>query len=136
MGAGQKKRRKDIVRAEQGVRLMDYFFDDTFNPAYEFRFDGETVNAMLASFASLYDENDDNSEWFAKLKQAAAGAGFAAENAEYKANPDKYKGNVADAAEIVRIAKPGSPHSPDLCTVMRILGKDRSAQRLKAAQRS
>ena len=136
MGAGQKKRRKDIVRAEQGVRLMDYFFDDTFNPAYEFRFDGETVNAMLASFASLYDENDDNSEWFAKLKQAAAGAGFAAENAEYKANPEKYKGNVSDAAEIVRIAITGSPNSPDLCTVMRILGKDRSAQRLKAAQRS
>ena len=44
MGAGQKKRRKDIERAGQGVRLFDYFFDDTFAPEYSFRFDNDTVN--------------------------------------------------------------------------------------------
>lgn len=134
MGAGQKKRRKDIVRAEQGVRLMDYFFDDTFAPAYSFRFEADTVNAMLAAFADMYDEKDDNSAWFAKLKQAAAKAGFAAENAEYKANPSAYKGNVSDAAEIVRIAITGSPNSPDLCTVMGILGRERSLARIAAAR--
>ena len=135
MGAGAKKKRKDIVRAEQGVRLMDYFFDDTFAPEYSYRADNETVNKMLEGFAALYDENDDNSAWFAKLKQAAAGAGFAAENAEYKLNPEAYKGNVSDAAEIVRIAVTGSPNSPDLCTVMGILGKERSIARLNSAKR-
>ena len=113
MGAGQKKRRKDIERAGQGVRLFDYFFDDTFAPEYSFRFDNDTVNCMLATFAKDYDEHDDNSAWFAKLKTAAASAGFASENAEYKANPEKYKGNVSDAAEIVRIAITGSPNPPD-----------------------
>ena len=49
MGAGQKKRRKDIERAEQGVRLIDYFFDDTFTPEYSFRTDDETVNKMLSA---------------------------------------------------------------------------------------
>lgn len=135
MGAGAKKRRKDIVRAEQGVRLMDYFFDDTFSPEYTFRADNQTVNKMLKEFAAVYDEADDNSAWFAKLKQAAAAAGFAAENAEYKLNPEAYKGNVSDAAEIVRIAVTGSPNSPDLCTVMGILGKERALARLCAAER-
>ena len=135
MGAGQKKRRKDIERAGQGVRLFDYFFDDTFAPEYSFRFDNDTVNCMLAAFAKDYDEHDDNSAWFAKLKTAAASAGFASENAEYKANPEKYKGNVSDAAEIVRIAITGSPNSPDLCTVMGILGRERSLARIAAAKR-
>ena len=135
MGAGQKKRRKDIERAGQGVRLMDYFFDDIFAPAYSFRFDNDTVNAMLSAFAATYSEDDDNSAWFAKVKAAAAAAGFASENAEYKANPAAYKGNVSDAAEIVRIAITGSPNSPDLCTVMKILGRERSLARISAAKR-
>ena len=133
MGAGQKKHRKDIWRAGQGVRLMDYFFDDTFAPEYSFRADGATVNAMLGCFAATYDPSDDNSAWFAKLKAAAAEAGFAAENSEYKQNPEAFKGSVSDAAEIVRIAITGSPNSPDLCTVMGILGKERSLARLAAA---
>lgn len=136
MGAGQKKRRKDIERAEQGVRLIDYFFDDAFSPEYSFRFDGKTVNDMLKNFADSYDENDDNSAWFAKLKAAAAAAGFAAENAEYKADPSAFKGNVSDAAEIVRMAVTGSPNSPDLCTIMGILGRERSLARLSAAMRA
>ena len=47
MGVGGKKRRKDIERAEQGVRLIDYFFDDTFAPVYNYRFDGQTVNSEI-----------------------------------------------------------------------------------------
>lgn len=135
MGAGSKKRRKDIVCAEQGVRLIDYFFDDTFRPEYSFRYDGDTVNLVLRSFASDYDEKDDNAAWFAKLKKAASAAGFASETSEYKANPQNYIGSVSDAAEIVRIAVTGSPNSPDLCTIMAILGKERSLARLKAAER-
>ncbi|MDE5729415.1 MAG: glutamate--tRNA ligase, partial [Clostridia bacterium] len=130
MGIGGKKRRKDIERAEQGVRLIDYFFDDTFAPEYEYRFDKATVNTVLESFAKVYDPADDNSAWFAKLKGVAPLVGFAAETSEYKANPEKFKGNVSDAAEILRVAITGSPNSPDLCTIMGILGKERSLMRL------
>ncbi|MCM1437588.1 MAG: glutamate--tRNA ligase [Roseburia sp.] len=134
-GIGGKKRRKDIVRAETGVRLMDYFFDDTFVPGYAYRSDGATVNAVLDNFAEIYSEKDDNSEWFAKVKKVAAANGFAAEMSEYKANPQAYKGSVADVAEILRIAVTGSPNSPDLCTVMGILGKERTLARLSAGKR-
>ena len=133
-GISGKKRRKDIVRAESGVRLIDYFFDDTFAPDYSYRFDKHTVNGVLEQFAAIYDESDDNSAWFAKVKQVAGGMGFATEMSEYKAHPENYKGSVADAAEILRIAICGMPNSPDLCTVMGILGKQRSIARLKAGK--
>lgn len=133
MGIGGKKRRKDIERASQAVRMIDYFFDDTFSPQYAYRFDGQTVNSVLSQFAAIYDPADDNSAWFAKVKEVAAKNGFAAEMSDYKANPQNYKGSVADVAEILRIAVTGMPNSPDLCTIMGILGADRCSKRLAAA---
>ncbi len=134
MGTGGKKRRKDIERAEQGVRLMDYFFDDSFAPRYEFRFDRETVDAVLERFERLYDPADDNGAWFSKVKSVAAELGFAAEMADFKLRPEAYRGSVADVAEILRIAVTGSANSPDLCTIMSILGKERCVARLRAAR--
>lgn len=135
MGVGGKKRRKDIERAEQGVRLIDYFFDDTFAPEYSYRFDKNTVNTVLDEFIKVYDPADDNTVWFSKVKAIAPLIGFAAETSEYKKNPEAFKGNVSDIAEILRIAVTGMPNSPDLCTIMNILGKERSVKRLKAAKK-
>ena len=133
MGVGGKKRRKDIERASQAVRMIDYFFDDTFSPAYEYRFAPSVVNGVLDSFAAVYDPADDNSAWFAKVKEVAAAHGFAAEMSAYKANPEGYAGSVADVAEILRIAVTGMANSPDLCTIMGILGRERTLARLAAA---
>lgn len=136
MGTGGKKRRKDIERAEQGVRLIDYFFDDTFTPVDSFRFDGETVKAVLNGFAKVYNPDDDNSAWFSKLKEVASAAGFASEMSDWKVHPENYKGSVSDAAEILRIAVTGKANSPDLCTIMGILGKERTLKRLSSAKRA
>ena len=136
MGTNSKKRRKDIERASQGVRLLDYFFDDTFAPDYAFPFDAQTVSAVLSGFAAVYDPADDNAAWFAKVKGVASACGFAAEMSDYKADPSKYKGSVADVAGILRVAVTGMPNSPDLCTIMAILGRERSLARLEAARAS
>jgi len=133
-GIGGKKRRKDIVRAETGVRLFDYFFDDTFAPSNAYRFPAEDVNAVLEKFAAIYDDKDDSSAWFAKVKSVAAEVGFAPEMSEYKKAPTSFKGSVADVAEILRVAITGMPNSPDLCTIMGILGKDRSLKRLRSCK--
>ena len=134
MGVGGKKRRKDIERAEQGVRLIDYFFDDTFKPEYSYRFDRDTVNTVLDGFAKTYDPADDNNSWFAKVKAIAPSVGFASETSEYRANPEKFKGSVSDVAEILRIATTGMANSPDLCTIMKILGKERTLLRIRNAK--
>ena len=133
-GIGGKKRRKDIVRAETGVSLINYFFDDTFSPEYAYRFGKDEVNGILEEFEKIYDEADDNSAWFAKVKEVAGKFGFAAEMSEYKAHPESYKGSVADVAEILRIAVTGMPNSPDLCTVMGILGRARTVKRLRSGR--
>lgn len=134
MGTNSKKRRKDIERAESGVRLLDYFFDDAFAPQYAYRFDADTVNAVLGAFAQTYDPADDNTAWFAKVKAVATQVGFASEMSDYKANPQNYRGSVSDVAEILRIAVTGMPNSPDLCTIMGILGRERSVARLNAGR--
>lgn len=51
---------------------------------------------------------------------------------EYKADPSAFKGSVADVSMFIRIAVTGKMNSPDLYTVMHILGKERTVERMKA----
>ena len=51
----------------------------------------------------------------------------------YKLNPEAYPGTVADVSGFLRIAVTGRTNSPDLYTVMGILGKDRTLDRIRRA---
>ena len=133
MGIGGKKRRKDFTTAKQAVEFMAYFFDETFAPEYAYRFDNETVKKVLAGFKAVYDVTDDNSAWFEKLKGVANELGFATDMKAYKANPEAFPGNVSDVAEMLRVAMTGLTNTPDLCTIMQILGTDRTLARLDKA---
>ena len=113
--------------------MISYFFDETFAPTYEYRFDKETVKKILQGFAAIYDEKDDNGAWFDKVKQVAGENGFATDMKAYKANPEAFPGSVADVAEVLRIATTGLSNTPDLWTIMQILGKERTLARLSAA---
>lgn len=130
MGIGSKKRRKDFACAVQAVASMAYFFDETFAPCDEYRFDKETVKSVIRSFSETYDIADDCSAWFDKVKAVAEKNGFCADMKAYKANPENYKGSVSDVAEILRIAVTGHANTPDLWTIMQILGKERVLKRL------
>ena len=132
MGIGSKKRRKDFACAVQAVASMAYFFDETFAPCDEYRFDKETVKSVIRSFSETYDIADDCSVWFDKVIAVAEKNGFCADMKAYKANPENYKGSVSDVAEILRIAVTGHANTPDLWTIMQILGKERVLKRLAA----
>lgn len=132
MGIGSKKRRKDFACAVQAVASMAYFFDETYAPCDEYRFDKETVKSVIRSFSETYDIADDCSAWFDKVKAVAEKNGFCADMKAYKANPENYKGSVSDVAEILRIAVTGHANTPDLWTIMQILGKERVLKRLAA----
>ena len=133
MGVGGKKRRKDFVCAKQAVESIAYFFDQSFAPTYEYRFDKATVKKILSAFAEIYDEKDDNSAWFEKLKTVAGQYGFATDMKAYKADPTAFAGNVSDVAEMLRIGATGLANTPDLWTIMQILGKERTLKRLQQA---
>ena len=133
MGVGGKKRRKDFVCARQAMGLLSYFFDASFAPEYSFRFDKNTVRAVMEEFKKTYDPADDSSVWFNKVKAVADAHGFASDMKAYKANPEAYAGNVSDVAEMLRIAVTGLSNTPDLWTIMQILGKDRTLSRIDRA---
>lgn len=131
MGIGGKKRRKDFVCAKQAVEMISYFFDEISN--YEYRFDNQTVKNILTSFKEVYDYTDDCSAWFDKVKQVATKYGFATDMKAYKADPTAFPGNVSDVAEMLRIATTGLSNTPDLWTIMQILGEEKTLARLDKA---
>ena len=133
MGIGGKKRRKDFICAKQAVEMLAYFFDGTFAPVYEYRFDSEVVKTVLEGFKASYDYADDMQAWFEKVKAVASTNGFATDMKAYKADPTAYPGNVSDVAEMLRIATTGLSNTPDLWTIMQILGKERTLARLDKA---
>lgn len=132
MGVGAKRRRKDLMYAKQIFELISYFFDgESAEEMDEFKLDEDMVSKILKSYLAKYDHNDDNSVWFNKLKEIADEHGFASDMKAYKANPENFKGNVSDVAEAVRIAVTGRANTPDLWTIVHIMGEEQMTERIK-----
>ncbi|MCA9348174.1 glutamate--tRNA ligase, partial [Candidatus Saccharibacteria bacterium] len=135
------KPRKDIAMWSQGFDQYGYFFDDIFAKDFQAQgasefladFDAETLASAKLGLLSTYDLADDQQTWFDKLKAVAEQNGFATDNKAYKSNPDVFKGNVADFARIIRVSLTGKNRTPDLWTIMRVMGADRVSARLKTA---
>jgi len=132
MGTAGKKRRKDFMTARQGMEFISFFFDGT-SRTDNYRVDNQTAKEILSLFLKTYDPSDDSSVWFSKVKEIAGKLGFAAEMKDYKANPENYRGNVSDVAEVLRIAVTGRANSPDLWSVMQVLGEEKTRARIQSA---
>ena len=124
MGIGMKRRRKDFIYARQVFELIGFFFEE--NKEMEaFKYDASMVTDVLNEYLNVYSHEDDNSQWFDKLKTVADKLGFASDMKAYKANPENYKGSISDVAEIVRIAVTGKANTPDLWSIIHIIGEDK-----------
>ena len=132
MGVGMKRRRKDLIYAKQIFKLVSYFFDiEEDDDKDDFRLDKEEVKKLLKAYLDSYSHEDDNSVWFDKLKAIADSNGYASDMKAYKAEPEKFKGNVSDVAEVVRIAVTGHANTPDLWSIVHIMGEDQMRQRIE-----
>lgn len=132
MGVGMKRRRKDLIYAKQIFKLISYFFDiEEDDEKDDFRLDQEEVKKLLKAYLDSYSHEDDNSVWFDKLKAIADSNGYASDMKAYKAEPEKFKGNVSDVAEVVRIAVTGHANTPDLWSIVHIMGEDQMRQRIE-----
>lgn len=128
--------RKDYAKYSDIEPLTRFFYEDDyanlvanglpFNP----KFDEDTIGSLLQDFALKMPYGVDEQTWFDEIKVIAGIHGFAPSNKEYKANPSAYKGNVSDAAEILRIVLTGAKESPNLHEVIEILGKDTVTRRI------
>ncbi|MBQ6171933.1 MAG: glutamate--tRNA ligase [Clostridia bacterium] len=132
IGRGGNKPRKDFGLWKEIKDYMGFFYEELFTPEYVFpeNLQKEDIAAVLEKYPSVYNENDDQQQWFEKLKGIAESVGFAADTKEYKKNPDAYKGHVGDIAMIIRVAITGKQVSPDTYAVIRILGTDEMKRRI------
>ena len=108
----------------------ELFTDVTYN--FDEKFDKDTINEVLTTyFDKYYDEKDDKDTWFNKMKELTDELGFCSDMKEYKENPDKYKGSVADISNIIRVGVTSKSQTPDLYVILQLLGKDRIEKRIK-----
>ena len=52
---------------------------------------------------------------------------------EYKANPENFKGSIADVTGLLRVAICNRQNSPDIYALMNVMKKDRVIERLRKA---
>ena len=134
IGRGGKKPRKDLATWKDVKPYMGFFYDEFFTREdFPAQFDHAVIRSALEKFLAAYDPADDSAVWFDKVKAVTTEIGFAADMKQYKADPAAFPGSVADVSGFLRIAVTGKSNSPDLYTVMQLLGSERSAARIRAA---
>jgi len=132
IGRGGKKPRKDLTVWADAKCYMGFIYDGIYAVTDEYpeKFAKEDINAALSAFCECYDEADEQQTWFDKIKAIADSLGFCSDMKAYKAEPEKYKGSIADVSMFLRVAVTGKMNSPDLYEIMKILGKDRVLARI------
>ena len=135
---GGKKPRKDIARWSDAKTYAAYFFDELYVPSMAEapeQLAAEDINAILDAYPSVYRPEEDQQQWFASIKALCPSLGFCPEVKEYKAHPEGWKGHAGDVSTVLRLAVTGRRNTPDLCSIMRLLGTEKVRQRLRQARR-
>ncbi len=129
------KPRKDIAKWKDAKDYVSYFFEELFCPDYTLpeNIKAEDAKAFLNAYKEVYSESDEKEEWFNKIKGLCQSLGFASETKAYKAEPHLYKGHAGDLSTILRIAITGRRNTPDLCSIMKVMGKDKCIERINKA---
>lgn len=134
IGRGGKKPRKDFATWADVRGYMDFFYDSLFTvkDAYAPDYSMADIRAALKGFLAGYDPADDMTVWFDKIKAVAESIGYASDMKAYKANPEAFRGNVADVSMFLRVAVTGRLNSPDMYAVMQVMGAERVTARIRA----
>ena len=134
IGRGGKKPRKDMATWADAKPYMGFFYDEYLEaPVFEEKFEKAVIRSALEKFLERFDFQDDAAVWFDKVKEITQELGFTTDMKAYKQNPDDFPGTVADVSTFLRLAVTGKTNSPDLYTVMQILGYERTVARIRKA---
>ena len=129
------KPRKDFGKWNEVKEKIFYFFDELFdketaeNVELPKTLNLEDAKSIIESYAKVYNFNTDQETWFEELKALAVELGYATNRKEYKKNPENFKGMVSDVAGAVRAALTHRTNTPDLYTIMQIMGEDKVRER-------
>lgn len=131
------KPRKDIACFSEVKNYFSYMFDYTAPKTLQ-QFELEDINTQdLCQVLDAYPnylQTDDKTLWFEQIKAMANDLGYATDNKLYKQNPQDFKGNTATVCTFIRLAITGRKNSPDLFSIINILGKQKTLQKIKLLQ--
>ena len=136
---GKSKPRRDIAKWSDVKDCIVYMYDEKFfngNEEYDYDKinDKEEIKKILDLYISkYYDEEDDQSTWFNKIKDLAEELGYAREVKQYKQEPEKWPGHVGDISTVIRVAVTKRRNTPDLYEILHVLGKESVEKRIKKA---
>ena len=125
--------RKDISKYSDVKEEFSYAIDSMFKQENYQKYDGDKIYdvELIKEYMEQIDLTVTNDEWFNKTKEFAIEHGYAGSPKEYKKSPEEYKGHVGDICEALRVMITGRTKSPDLFSIMKILGKDRINNRIE-----
>ena len=128
------KPRKDFAKWSDVKEKIFFFFDELFNNTLEeieFPKNIDLVEAkrVIEAYSKAYNFNTDKDTWFEELKVVAVELGYTTDRKAFKKNPEEYKGMVSDVAGCVRTAVAHRNNTPDLYTIMQIMGEERVRNR-------
>ena len=108
-----KRIRKDFITWKQTLSEVAYFWDFLFVPNKEYEYNKDALREFLAT----YNANDDKDTWWKKIVYTAEKLGL----------------KPGDVAMNLRVAMTGRTNTPDLYSIMQVLGGDRVIERVNNA---
>ena len=129
------KPRKDIAKWSEVKEYFSYLYTPLYTPDYSLPENISKADAaeIAEKYSGVFSLDDDKDEWFAKIKEMCEPLGFTPNVKEYKKNPDGFKGHVGDVSTVIRIALTSRRNTPDLYSIMKLLGADEIKSRLAQA---
>lgn len=110
---------------------IHFFFDDIFGqketPDLPESFDSDLARAFLDEYVQTLDYDMETMDRFAQLKDIAHKYGFAANNKEFKKG--WFRGKVWDVAMLLRLSLTKEKRTPDLWSMIKVMGHERVAKR-------
>ena len=104
--------RKDFITWKQTLEIEEFFWDELFVLNTEYKYNADVLQAFLETF----DIADDKDIWWNKIVAIA----------------EKFGVKNGDVAMDLRVALSGRTNTPDLYSIMQVMGKDRVMKRIKA----
>ncbi len=129
------KPRKDYEKYSDILPIINFFYDKYYNELIKHlewneAISKDDIKALLVDYRDNMNLDLDEETWFNDIKALGMRHNFCDSVKIWKKNKEAYKGHVGDVSEILRIAITGKKQSPNLYYVLKILGKERSVERI------
>jgi len=132
-----QKVRKDFAKYEDILPNISYMYNDMFEEdikqGYNFseNVSKEDINVIISKYIDIIDLNVDKDTWFANLKEFTDSIGFCSNMKEYKQNREAYRGSISDVSGVIRVAITNRQNTPDIYSIMKVLGIEEVKRRLE-----